>query len=104
MNGDNKELVEYLDQKFNKIDERFEKIDQKFETLTDIFITKDEFNSAVENLVTKDEFNKLMGAVDDYATKADKFFQELVMLAHKVDRHEKRLLQIAEKLGIKLEY
>jgi len=32
------------------------------------------------------------------------FFEEMVALSHKVDRHEKWLLQIADKLGIKLEY
>ena len=37
MNEDNKELVEYLDQKFNKVD-------QRFDVLSDIFVTKDEFN------------------------------------------------------------
>jgi len=28
-------------------------------------------------------------AVDTYAKKADAYFQEMVMLVHKVDRHEK---------------
>jgi len=28
----------------------------------------------------------------------------MVMLSHKVERHEKWLQQVAEKLGIKLEY
>jgi uncharacterized coiled-coil DUF342 family protein len=45
-----------------------------------------------------------MSAVDSYAKKADAYFQEMVMLSHKVDRHEKWFHQIAEKLGIKLEY
>ena len=105
------ELVEYLDGKFNKIDERFEKIDERFEkvderfeSLHDIFVTKDEFKAAVEVLSTKEDFNNLMNAVDAYAAKADRYFQEFLMLAQKVDRHEKWLLQIAEKLGIKLEY
>ena len=97
MNGDYKELVEYLDVKFNKIDERF-----KF--LQEVFVTKDEFNSATENLATKEDINNLATAVDEYAKKAEDFFQELVMLSHKVDRHEKWLLQIAEKIGVKLEY
>ena len=95
MNEDNKELVEYLDQKFNKVD-------QRFDVLSDIFVTKDEFNDFKEEY--KKDFNNLLTAVDKYAQKADAFFQELVMLSHKVDRHEKWLLQIAEKLGIKLEY
>lgn len=91
------ELVEYLDGKFNKIDERFE-------SLHKIFVTKDEFKAGIDILSTKEDFNNLMNTIDAYATKTDKYFQEFLMLAQKVDRHEKWLLQIAEKLGIKLEY
>ncbi|PIP23338.1 MAG: hypothetical protein COX36_03885 [Candidatus Nealsonbacteria bacterium CG23_combo_of_CG06-09_8_20_14_all_38_19] len=58
----------------------------------------------IGNLVTKEEFSNLQSAVDAYAKRADAFFQEMIVLAHKVDRHEKWLHQIAEKLGIKLEY
>jgi len=97
MNEDNKELVEYLDGKFVKIDERFN-------ALPEVFATKDEIKEMISPLVTKEDFNDLQTSVDAYAVRADKFFQELVMLTHKVDRHEKWLLQIAEKLGIKLEY
>jgi len=45
-----------------------------------------------------------MTAIDAYAKKADAYFEEMVALSHKVDRHEKWLHQVAEKLGIKLEY
>jgi len=102
MNEDNKELVEYLDKKFSKIDDNFDRVDRKFETLSDIFITKDDLESFRDEY--KKDFNNLLTAVDAYATKAEAFFQELVMLSHKVDRHEKWLLQIADKLGIKLQY
>ena len=34
----------------------------------------------------------------------DTYFQETVMLSHKVDRYEKRIQQVAEKLDLKLEY
>jgi len=34
--------------------------------------------------------------------KADTYFQEMVMLAHKVDRLERWILQIAEKVGLRL--
>jgi len=70
----------------------------------DTFATKDDLKEAVANLATKEDFNNLLTAVDAYAKKADTFFQEMVMLAHKVERHEKWLLQIADKLNIKLEY
>ena len=97
LNADNKELVEYLDTKFNKIDD-------KFKSLPDVFATRDEIVTKADFEELKAGFRELQSAVDAYAVKADKFFQELVMLANKVDRHEKWLLQIAEKLGIKLQY
>lgn len=78
MNQDFSELITYLDEKFTKVDERFESVDKKFD--------------------------ELQTSVDAYAKRADTYFQEMVMLSHKVDRHEKWLQQVAEKLGIKLEY
>jgi len=77
---DNSELIQYLD-------ERFTRIENKLETKAE-----------------KSDVDKLYNAVDAYAKKADGYFQEMLMLSHKVDRHEKWLLQIAEKLGLKLEY
>ncbi len=78
--------------------------DKDVQKLIEVFITRGEFNEAISNLATKEDINKLHAAIDDYAQKVDAFAQEMVMLAHKVDRHEKWLHQIAEKLGIKLEY
>jgi len=70
----------------------------------EIFATKEDLKEAVKNLSTKEDFNKLLTAVDSYAKKADTYFQEMVMLSHKVDRNEKWIQQLADKLGIKLEY
>jgi len=78
MNEDLTELIKYLDEKFTRIDQRFDEM--------------------------KKDFVNFQTSVDAYAKKADTYFQEMVMLAHKVDRHEKWIRQIAEKLGIKLEY
>lgn len=78
MNQDFSELIQYLDEKFIGIDKRFDEV--------------------------KKDFVDLQTSVDSYAQKADTYFQEMVMLAHKVDRHEKWFQQIAEKLNIKLEY
>jgi flagellar motor switch protein FliG len=77
---------------------------EDIQKLIEVFATREELKEALGSLVTKDEFNDLVSAVDAYAKKADAYFQEMVMLAHKVDRHEKWIQQIAEKLGIKLEY
>lgn len=77
---------------------------EDIQKLIDVFATRDEMKEMVENLVTKEEFTVLSTSVDAYAHKADTYFQEMVMLSHKVDRHEKWFQQVAEKLGIKLEY
>lgn len=77
MNEDFTELVKYLDEKFVKIDRRFDEI--------------------------KGDFIDLQASVDAYAKRADTFFQEMVMLSHKVDKMEKWIQQIADKVGIKLE-
>lgn len=84
MNQDSKELIEYLSQRFDKIDSAVDYLK--------------------ENKADKSDVNNLMNAVDAYAKKADTYFQEMVMLSHKIDRHEKWFHLVAEKLGIKLEY
>ncbi|MDP3953222.1 MAG: hypothetical protein Q8P99_00125 [bacterium] len=77
MKEDLSELIEYLDGRFNKVETR------------------------LDNLSS--QFNELQGAVDGYAKRADAYFQEMVMLSHKVDRHERWLRQIATKVGVELE-
>ena len=78
--------------------------DKDVKKLIDVFATREEMREMIANLVTKEEFNDLQTSVDAYANKADAFFQEMIALSHKVDRHEKWIQQIAAKLGIKLEY
>ena len=78
MDQEHLELVKYLDEKFVRIDQKFDEM--------------------------KKDFVVLQTSVDVYAKRADAYFQEMVALSHKVDRHEKWFHQIAEKLGIKLEY
>jgi DNA polymerase III delta prime subunit len=70
--------------------------------LQEIFTTKEDLEIFKEEM--KKNFSDLQTAIDAYAKKVDTFAQEMIMLAHKVDRHEKWLHQIAEKLGVKLEY
>ncbi len=78
--------------------------DEDIKKLIDVFVTKDDLKESISNLSTKDDFNELMTSIDSYAKRADNYFQEMVSLSHKVDRHEKWIHQVAEKLGIKLEY
>lgn len=77
---------------------------EDIQKIIEVFTTRDEMKEMISFLVTKEDFSNLQTAVDNYAKKADAYFQEMVMLTHKVDRHEKWFHQIAEKLGIKLEY
>jgi len=78
--------------------------DKDIEKLVEVFATKQDLKEAVSNLSTKDDFNNLLTSIDAYAKKADTYFQEMVMLGHKVDRHEKWIQLIADKLDLKLEY
>lgn len=79
---------------------------EDIQKLIEVFATRDEIATKkdLEKLRTelKQDFSDLQSAVDNYAKKADAYFQEMVMLAHKVDRLEKWVLQIAEKIGFQL--
>ena len=77
---------------------------EDIQKLIEVFVTKDDLKQAVENLSTKEDINNLYDAVDSYAKRADSYFQEMVMLSHKVDRNEKWIQQLAGKLNVKLEY
>ena len=68
----------------------------------EVFPTKGDLEAFRDDM--RKDFAELQSAVDAYAKKADTYFQEMVMLSHKVDRHEKWILQLAEKLGLKLDY
>lgn len=61
-------------------------------------------NDRLEQTATKEELDRLTAAVDAHTKKVDDYHQEMLMLAHKVDRLEKWINQIAAKTGVKLEY
>ncbi|MBI2644159.1 MAG: hypothetical protein HYW95_01465 [Candidatus Wildermuthbacteria bacterium] len=79
-----------------------EDIQQIIEANQTVFATKEEFAAFRDEM--RKGFSDVLTSVDAYAKQADTYFQEMVMLSHKVDRHEKWIQQLAEKLGIKLEY
>ena len=72
--------------------------------LVDVFATREEVATKLDLEDLRKDFSDLQTAVDNYAHKADAYFQEMVALTHKVNRHEKWLQQIADKVGVKLEY
>ncbi len=98
MNKDYSELIEYLNNKFSGVDDKFTIVSDKFSGI------EQSLEDLKQNKADKEDLRNLTSAVDAYAKKADDFFQEMVMLSHKVDRHEKWIQQIAEKLDIKLNY
>jgi len=77
--------------------------DKDIQKLIEVFATRDEVATKQDIEELKKDFSNLQTSVDSYAKKADTYFQEMVMLAHKVDKLEKWIHQIAEKVGIKLE-
>jgi len=81
--------------------------DKDIQKLINVFPTKEESVSKEEfesfHKEVRKSFSDLYSVVDAYAKKADTYFQEMVMLAHKVDKLEKWIHQIAEKVGIKLD-
>ncbi len=68
----------------------------------EIFATKQEFYSLEEK--NQKNFSDLINSIDNYAKKADIYYQEMMMFSVKVDRHEKWLQQIATRLDLKLDY
>jgi uncharacterized coiled-coil DUF342 family protein len=79
-----------------------EDITKIVEANTEIFATKGDLAEFREEM--RKNFSDLQIAVDAYARKADAYFQEMIVLAHKVNRLEKWVHQIAEKVDIKLGY
>ena len=69
--------------------------------------TKEDLNELKELInerPTREDFSKLQESVDNYAKKANDYFQEMTVLSHKVNRHEEWLQSLANKLEMNLEY
>jgi archaellum component FlaC len=86
--NDYSELIVYLDEKFSLIATRQE-LDEGFGVV----------NKRLDEL--SDNFDKLATGVDAYAKKADTYFQEMVMLSRKVDRLERWVMELADKLNMR---
>lgn len=52
-----------------------------------VFPTRIDLNKEVDKI--RDDFSDLQTSVDTYAKKADTYFQEMIVLSHKVSRMEK---------------
>lgn len=84
MDKDHSELIEYLDERFTKIDENLENLK--------------------ETKADKKDVQDLVNSIDRLAKSMEIYHDEYVALTAKVDKHEKWFQQVAEKLGIKLNY
>ena len=74
----------------------------KIATLEEFDGFKGEIKQDLDGL--RESIQSLTVAVDKLAKAVADMHQEYVVITGKVDRHEKWFHQIAEKLGIKLEY
>lgn len=59
-------------------------------------------NKKLENTATKEGLNILTNAVDAYAKQNETYMQEMLAVAHKVDRLERWIMQIADKTNVRL--
>ncbi|MBI4358967.1 MAG: hypothetical protein HY577_00005 [Candidatus Nealsonbacteria bacterium] len=85
-------LVQYLDQKFGVIDAKFINLQEEIRDL------RQDVNGLRESIQALTvSVDKLVGAVSDLKI-------EYAAMTNQVNRHEKWLHLVAEKLGIKLEY
>ncbi len=51
---------------------------------------------------TNSRIDSYAGAVDAFAKQSETYMQEMLALAHKVDRLEQWILKVAEATGVKL--
>lgn len=77
--------------------------DEDIQKLMKVFPTKDEAVLKKDFEILRQDFRSLQSSVDNYAKRADDYFQEMVMLSRKVDRLEQWIHQLAKKIGVKLE-
>ena len=99
-----KELTDFIGGQFNEVWKRFDVVDKRFEAVGSRF---DYVEKRLDTLEFKfddlrKDFVQLQSAVDAYAHKADTYFMEMAALGNKLDRHERWISIIAEKLGLKL--
>lgn len=80
-----KDFRKDVGEQFSNTEVRFQSVERRFDEM-------------------RQDFLNLQISVDAYAKKADTYFQEMAALGYRVNRHEKWLQQIAEKIGMKLEY
>lgn len=69
--------------------------------LTEVFVTKTDFEGFKDEY--RAEFAKVLNPLDKKADVESTEVQENAMLKNKVDRHEKWIKQVAQKVDVRLE-
>jgi predicted nuclease with TOPRIM domain len=100
MKEDFSELVEYLDQKFEQTATK-EHLDRVEAKVIDVDVRMTQVEDRLGKL--EESVHALVDSIDKLAKAVDDLRIEYSALALKSDRHEKWILQLAEKLGLKLE-
>ena len=88
-----------------RFDENTKELERRFDENAKIMLH--EFSKIREDIQILDErvtkgVENIQKSVDAYAKRTDGYMQEMLALAHKVDRIERWKLQIAQETGIKL--
>ena len=79
--------------------------DQDIQKMAQVFATKEDIKDLKEDVSgLRESLQSLITSVDKLAKVIEDLRQEYVAVTVKVDRHEKWIQKIADKLGIKLEY
>ena len=99
MDKDYSELIQYLDDKFIKVDDKFSVINEKLDYTDKRFTEIDRRLEAIEQRI-----DQLVNSIDKLTKSMSIYHDEYVALTAKVDKHEKWFQQVAEKLGLKLNY
>lgn len=104
MNQDYKELIEYLDKKFQKTAQK-----EDLNNLASKLVTLEEFDLFKKD--TKEEFYILKQSIQELTNSIDKLVKaitdlktEYTVITSQLDRHEKWIQMLAEKIGIKLDF
>lgn len=84
-----------------------QEIKQEFESLRDFLrenmATKQDLQDLRAEMVTKEELRILTNSVDAYAKLAKDYFQEVTVMAKRVNRMEEWIQKVAEKIGVRYE-
>lgn len=101
MNKDFSELIEYLDKKFDQTATR-----EEVRGLTiEIVVVKEDVRELKATIAQLQEtVHELITSIDKLAKAVDDLRIEYSAMAIQLNRHEKWIQQLAQKLSIKLEY